>query len=183
VYHAPTIFFCQNNQWAISLPREKQTRSATLAEKANAYGFPGVVVDGTDLSAVYLAVTEARRRAAAGEGPTLIEAQVYRFGPHSTSDDPRRYRTDAELAHWKEADPIKRVKELLLAAGGWDEPRDTALWEEMRAKVGRALESAEKAPPVAPATLFEDVFAELTPRLEEERTEFEGLVRDGVVKP
>src|SRR5208282_1131740 len=179
----PTIFFCQNNQWAISLPREKQTHSATLAEKANAYGFPGVVVDGTDLPAVYGAVYEARRRAASGDGPTLIEAQVYRFGPHSTSDDPRRYRTDAELAHWKEADPIKRVKELLVHAGQLDEPRDVALWEEMRAQVSRALEVAEKAPPVAPGTLFDDVFAAQTPRLADERAEFDDLVRQGVIKP
>jgi pyruvate dehydrogenase E1 component alpha subunit len=183
VCRAPTIFFCQNNQWAISLPREKQTRSSTLAEKANAYGFPGVVVDGTDLLAVYRAVSDARRRAAAGEGPTLIEAQVYRFGPHSTSDDPRRYRADAELAHWKEADPIKRVKDLLIQAGQLDEARDAALWEEQRAQVSRALEAAEKVPPVAPGTLFDDVFASPTPRLVEERAEFEELVRVGVIKP
>jgi pyruvate dehydrogenase E1 component alpha subunit len=183
VYRAPTIFFCQNNQWAISLPRDKQTHSATLAEKAKAYGFPGVVVDGTDLPAVYRAVSEARRRAAAGDGPTPIEALISRFGPHSTSDDPRRYRTDTELAHWKEADPIKRVKELLIQAGQIDEARDTALWEEMRAQVSRALESAEKAPPIPSGTLFDDVFAAPTPRLAEERAEFEALVREGVIKP
>jgi pyruvate dehydrogenase E1 component alpha subunit len=183
VYRAPTIFFCQNNQWAISLPREKQTRSATLAEKADAYGFPGVVVDGTDLNAVYRAVSEARRRAAAGEGPTLIEAQVYRFGPHSTSDDPKRYRTDAELAHWKETDPIKRVKDMLVHSGALDEGRDATLWEEARAIVSRALESAEKAAPIAPATLFDDVFAAPTPRLIEERAEFDALLQEGVIKP
>jgi pyruvate dehydrogenase E1 component alpha subunit len=183
VYRAPTIFFCQNNQWAISLPREKQTHSATLAEKAAAYGFPGVVVDGTDIQAVYRAVTEARRRAIAGEGPTLIEAQVYRFGPHSTSDDPRRYRPDAEVAHWKETDPVKRVRELLIAAGRLDAARDTALVEEMRAQVGRALELAEKTSAVAPGTLFEDVFAAPTPQLAGERAEFEQLIHDGVIKP
>ncbi|MCI4365655.1 MAG: thiamine pyrophosphate-dependent dehydrogenase E1 component subunit alpha [Thermoplasmata archaeon] len=183
VYRAPTIFFCQNNQWAISLPREKQTHSATLAEKANAYGFPGVVVDGTDLFAVHRAVSDARRRAASGQGPTLIEAQVYRFGPHSTSDDPRRYRADTEVAHWKEMDPIKRAKELLIGAGVLDEARDTALWEEARAQVSRALESAEKTSPVEPGTLFDDVFAEPTPRLVEERAEFDRLLAEGVIKP
>jgi pyruvate dehydrogenase E1 component alpha subunit len=183
VYRAPTIFFCQNNQWAISLPRSRQTRSETLAEKAAAYGFPGVVVDGTDLPAVYAAVAEARRRAVAGEGPTLIEAQVYRFGPHSTSDDPRRYRSDSELAHWKETDPLKRVKELLVTAGLLDDAKDTAVWEEARRLVTTALEAAEKTAPLEPASFLEDVFAAPTPRLVEERAEFEGLLRDGVVRP
>ncbi len=110
VFQTPTVFFCQNNQWAISLPRERQTKSETIAQKADAYGFPGVVVDGMDLPAVYRAVREARERALAGQGPTLIEAQVYRLGPHSTSDDPRRYRTDAEFAEWKSKDPLARMK-------------------------------------------------------------------------
>ncbi len=183
VYRAPTIFFCQNNQWAISLPREKQTRSATLAEKAHAYGFDGVVVDGTDLEAVYGAVATARARALAGQGPTLIEAQVYRFGPHSTSDDPHRYRTDAEVAHWKETDPVQRLKQRLSAAGQLDEPRDQMLWEAARGEVSRALEAAERRPPVEPASFFDDVFARPTPRLEAERAEFDALVQQGVVKP
>jgi TPP-dependent pyruvate/acetoin dehydrogenase alpha subunit len=183
VYRAPTIFFCENNQWAISLPREKQTRSATLAEKAHAYGFPGVVVDGTDIQAVYRAVSEARARAAAGDGPTLLEAQVYRFGPHSTSDDPHRYRSDTEVAHWKETDPIKRVKDLLVQAGLLDEARDAALVEEAKAQVGRALLAAEKLGPVAPGTLFDDVFATPTPRLAEERAEYENFAREGVIQP
>jgi len=183
VYRAPTIFFCENNQWAISLPREKQTRSSTLAEKANAYGFPGVVVDGTDLLGVHRAVADARTRAAAGEGPTLIEAQVYRFGPHSTSDDPHRYRSDADVAHWKETDPIKRVRKLLGESGQLDDARDTALVEEARAQVARAVAAAEKMAPVGHGTLFEDVFASPTPQLENERAEFEALVRDGVIKP
>lgn len=183
VFRAPTIFFCENNQWAISLPRDKQTLSKTLAEKATAYGFPGVVVDGTDIHAVYRAVSEARRRAVQGEGPTLIEAQVYRFGPHSTSDDPHRYRSDAEVAHWKETDPVKRVRGLLVQDGLLNDTRDAALVEEARAQVGRALTAAEKTAPVAPGTLFDDVFASPTPRLTEERLEFESLVREGVIKP
>jgi len=183
VYRAPTLFFCQNNHWAISLPREKQTRSITLAEKAQAYGFPGVVVDGTDIDAVHSAVAEARRRALHGEGPTLIEAQVYRFGPHSTSDDPRRYRSDAELAHWKESDPIKRVKERLINEGVLDETRDKMMWEAARAEVSKAVEEAEATPPVGAGTFLDDVFAAPTPRLAEERAEFEALLRDGAVKP
>jgi pyruvate dehydrogenase E1 component alpha subunit len=179
----PTIFFCQNNQWAISLPRERQTRSSTLAQKAEAYGFPGVVVDGTDVRAVYRAVAAARRRAIAGEGPTLIEAQVYRLGPHSTSDDPKRYRTDAELATWKAKDPIARLKHELLATNRLTEADDAKLWEEVKGEVAHALAEAEATPPVDPLTLFDDVLAVRPPTLEEERSEFQSLLAHGVLKP
>ncbi|MCI4363465.1 MAG: thiamine pyrophosphate-dependent enzyme [Thermoplasmata archaeon] len=171
VFQAPTIFFCQNNQWAISLPREKQTRSATLAEKALAYGFPGVVVDGMDFRAVYRAVAEARARAISGGGPTLIEAQVYRLGPHSTSDDPRRYRSDAELAEWKEKDPVARLKHELRASEALTEENDQAIWDAAKQEVARAVEAAEKLPPVDPLTLFDDVYATRTPALERQRGE------------
>ncbi|HKV89770.1 MAG TPA: thiamine pyrophosphate-dependent enzyme [Thermoplasmata archaeon] len=183
VYRAPTIFFCQNNQWAISLPRDRQTRSETLAAKASAYGFPGVVVDGTDAQAVYRAVREARARALAGEGPTLIEAQVYRLGPHSTSDDPRRYRTDAELAEWKAKDPIARMKHELLSSGSFSEADDAALWEATRSEVATALAQAEETPPVDPMTLFDDVFADRPEGLEEERAEFAELLKAGILRP
>ena len=179
VFQTPTIFFCQNNQWAISLPRERQTRSVTLAAKADAYGFPGVVVDGTDVRAVYQAVAEARRRAVDGKGPTLIEAQVYRLGPHSTSDDPRRYRSDAELEAWKAKDPVARVKAELLASGRLTEPADAALWEAARSALSTALTAAEAKPPVAPDTLFDDVFAVRTPRLDEEAAELAPFATGG----
>ncbi len=171
VFRTPTIFFCQNNQWAISLPREKQTRSKTLAEKAEAYGFSGVVVDGTDLAAVHRAVRDARARAVAGDGPTLIEAQVYRLGPHSTSDDPKRYRSDAEVAQWKERDPLVRLRGELLAAKLLDEAADQKIWEEARAEVVSVFAQAEQEPPLAPDSIFDDVFASPTPRLDEERRE------------
>ena len=173
VFRAPTIFFCQNNQWAISLPRERQTRSPTLAEKAAAYGFPGVVVDGNDVRAVYRVVREARERAVSGGGPTLIEAQVYRFGPHSTSDDPKRYRSDQQVSEARSRDPLALLKQVLLEEGLWDEARDAKLWEELRAEVARAFEAAEGAPPLERTSFFDDVFASPTPRLEAERAEFE----------
>lgn len=182
VWQTPTIFFCQNNQWAISLPRERQTRSATLAEKANAYGIPGIRIDGNDLNGVYTAVREARGRAIAGGGPTMIEAEVYRFGPHSTSDDPKRYRPEAELSAAKERDPIGRLKEELVAARTWSEESDRALWEEVRGLVASTFEAAEKGPPLDPRSVFDDVFSHLTPRLEEERAEYDALVREGVLK-
>jgi pyruvate dehydrogenase E1 component alpha subunit len=183
VFRTPTIFFCQNNQWAISLPREQQTHSETLAEKAGAYGFPGVVVDGTDAQAVYAAVAQARRRARAGEGPTLIEAQVYRLGPHSTSDDPKRYRSDAELQLWKSKDPLARMKHDLMTAHGWTEEADARVWEEARQQLGDAIKIAEATPPVEPLTLFDDVFQTSPSSLMAQRAEFAQLLKEGVLKP
>jgi len=183
VYHCPTIFFCQNNQWAISLPRERQTKSATLAEKAAAYGLPGVQIDGNDVHAVYSAVREARDRAVSGGGATLIEAEVYRFGPHSTSDDPKRYRSDSQLSAAKERDPIGRLKGELIAAKRWTEDEDARLWEDVRRTVTETFEAAEKAKPLDPRTVFEDVFAQMSPRLAEERAEFDLEVREGMFKP
>ncbi|MCI4358282.1 MAG: thiamine pyrophosphate-dependent enzyme [Thermoplasmata archaeon] len=183
VFQAPTIFFCQNNQWAISMPRERQTRSKTLAMKASAYGIEGVVVDGEDVHAVYRAVRDARRKAIAGGGPTLIEAQVYRLGPHSTSDDPKRYRTDAELAEWKARDSVGRVRQELLTSGGLTEESEAKLLESLRAEIAMALKEAEGTAPIDPSTLFDDVFERPTPRLDEERAEFSKFLTEGVLKP
>ncbi len=169
VFRAPTIFLCQNNEWAISLPRERQTRSATLAMKAEAYGFPGVVVDGNDLRAVHAAVRAARARALAGEGPTLIEAQVYRFGPHSTSDDPHRYRSDAQVEEARRRDPLLRLKMELVGAGLLNDEAEAKFAEEARAEIAAAIGQAEAAAPVEPLSLFDDVFARPSRRLEEER--------------
>jgi pyruvate dehydrogenase E1 component alpha subunit len=182
VFQASTIFFCQNNQWAISLPRSHQTRSATLAEKANAYGFPGVAVDGMDIHSVYRAVSEARRRAVEGRGPTLIEAQVYRLGPHSTSDDPKRYQSDAELAEWKAKDPIVRLKQELLSRDLLSDEQDRALWESIRADVTGVVAEAEATPPTEPLSLFDDVYASRTSLLESERSELERLLTEGTIK-
>ncbi len=154
------------------MPRERQTRSATLAEKSSAYGFPGVVLDGNDLAAVFRAVSEARARAVRGEGPTLIEAQVYRLGPHSTSDDPHRYRSDAEVAAARERDPIQRLARGLTEAGLLDAAAEKAIWETARAEVVRAFEAAESASPVDPLSLFDDVFETRTPQLEAQRSGF-----------
>ena len=181
VYRAPVIFFCQNNQWAISMPRSHQTMSATLAEKAEAYGFGGVVVDGTDLGQVYRAVATARARALAGDGPTLIEAQVYRFGPHSTSDDPKRYRSDAEVAEWRRRDPLLRTKEEIMKTPGWTEAQDTALWTEARSRIAEAWKAAEGTPPLPPTSFLDDVFSERTPQLEHQRRELLGLLERKVV--
>src|SRR2546421_277321 len=108
VWHVPVVFVCQNNQWAISVPLKKQTNSRTIAQKAIAYGFPGIQVDGNDVLAVYAASREAVDRAQAGEGPTLIECVTYRLGVHTTADDPTKYRSEAEAREWERKDPLTR---------------------------------------------------------------------------
>ena len=183
VYRTPTVFFCQNNEWAISLPRSRQTAAKTLAEKGIAYGIPGIVVDGTDVHQVFRAVREARARAIAGEGPTIIEAQVYRLGPHSTSDDPHRYRSDAELAEWKQRDPVGRLKHEMIDAGRWSEEQDAALVEAVRAEVAAAVNRSEAMGPVDPLSFLDDVFVARTPALEEQRHQLEEMLRMGLVKP
>src|SRR3989441_47532 len=108
VWHVPVVFVCQNNQWAISVPLKKQTHSKTIAQKALAYGLPGIQVDGNDVLAVYTAAREAVERARAGEGPTLIECVTYRLGVHTTADDPTKYRTQEEVRAWEEKEPRTR---------------------------------------------------------------------------
>ena len=183
VFQSPTVFICQNNQYAISLPRERQTRSATLAEKADAYGLPGVLVDGTDLPAVYRAVRDARERAIGGGGPTLIEAQVYRLGPHSTSDDPKRYRSDDELKEWKAKDPLARMKHDLLERNALTQEQDHELWETAKKEVASALSQTESLPPVDPLSMFDDVLAKRPTGLQEERDELSRFLREGALKP
>src|SRR3989442_11529265 len=113
VWHVPVVFVCQNNQWAISVPLKKQTHSRTIAQKALAYGLPGIQVDGNDVLAVYAAARAAVDRARAGDGPTLIECVTYRLGVHTTADDPTKYRTDEEGAMWEQKDPLTRFRAYL----------------------------------------------------------------------
>ena len=121
VFATPTVFFCQNNGYAISYPTSEQTKSETIAVKADAYGMPGIRVDGNDVVAVLVAVREAASRARSGEGPSLIEAVTYRQGPHTTADDPTRYRDSEESADWEKQDPLERVRILLERQGSWTE--------------------------------------------------------------
>ncbi len=169
VYKTPTVFFCGNNQYAISLPASRQTASESIAGKADAYGFGGVRVDGNDVLAVCKVTRDAAARARAGGGPTLIEAVTYRMGPHSTSDDPARYRPEAEVAEWAKRDPIRRFAAHLRKAGVLDEPSEEAYAEEAREEVARAVKECERAPPVPPESLVEDVYAEMPWHLVEQR--------------
>ena len=178
VFHAPVIFFCRNNQWAISLPTERQTASGTIAVKARAYGIRGVRVDGNDILAVYRVTKEAAERARAGEGATLIEAVTYRLGAHSSSDDPRRYRPEEEVETWRRRDPLLRFREYLIRRGLWDEDRDQALQEETREKIQAAVREAEAQGPPPLDTLFEDVYHELPWHLEEQRNALRAYLKE-----
>jgi pyruvate dehydrogenase E1 component alpha subunit len=161
VFKAGCVFVCQNNGWAISLPRAEQTAAETIADKAVGYGMPGVLVDGNDVFAVLAATTAAVVRARAGDGPTLIEAVTYRMGPHSTTDDPKRYRTDDELAEWRERDPLERLRRYLEAEGNWTPDWQAELEREGSAKVEQAVELAEQIQPFTPGETFDAMFAEL----------------------
>jgi pyruvate dehydrogenase E1 component alpha subunit len=169
VWKAPCVFVCENNHWAISVPVEKQTASESFAVKAVAYGMPGVRVDGNDVLAVYQAAREARDRAVAGDGPTMIETVTFRIGPHSSSDDPKRYQAPELLDAWKKKDPIARFKAFLEKKKVWTEAWEKALTEELTAEIGAAVDAAEQTPPPAVETMFDDVFATLPPHLVEQR--------------
>lgn len=171
VYQLPVVFICQNNQWAISTPCERQTASATLAVKALAYGMPGIRVDGNDVMAVHRATREAVARARSGGGPTLIETLTYRIGAHSSSDDPARYRDEATTAAWRRKDPIERLRRWLLLQGHLDEAGERALRDEVEQEIRQAIEAEERAPAPARHTLIEQVMAGDAPWLEEELAE------------
>ena len=168
VFRAPTIFFCKNNQWAISVPVSRQTASKTLAEKARAYGMDGVRVDGNDLLSVYAATRAAADKARAGGGPTLIEAVTYRMGPHSSSDDPTRYRPKEEVEAWARRDPLDRMRKYLELKGLWSKDRDDALRAELDDLVQNTVKEVERNPPPPIETLFTDVYAQPSPQIKEQ---------------
>ncbi|MGA4840736.1 pyruvate dehydrogenase (acetyl-transferring) E1 component subunit alpha [Streptomyces sp. G45] len=171
VYNAPVVFFCQNNQWAISEPTEKQSR-VPLYQRAQGYGFPGVRVDGNDVLAS-LAVTKwALERARAGEGPSLVEAFTYRMGAHTTSDDPTRYRREEEREAWKAKDPIARLKAHLEAEGHADEGFFAELDAEAEALGKRVREVVRQMPDPEPMSIFENIYADGHALVDEERAQF-----------
>ncbi len=161
VRKVPVVFVCRNNGWAISVPRERQTAAVTIAEKALAYGMKGERVDGNDLLAVYEATRLARARAAAGEGPTLIECVTYRMEGHSTSDDPRVYRPAELVDPWRKKDPILRLKGHLVWRGLLSESEDAAIRDAVAAEIQAALREAEALPSKPPLeSLFDGVYAQ-----------------------
>jgi pyruvate dehydrogenase E1 component alpha subunit len=167
-YRVPTVFVCNNNQWAISLPVAKQTASETIAQKAAAYGFEGVRVDGNDGLAVYRAARDAVRKARAGGGPTLVECLTYRLGPHSSSDDPSRYREEKEVEAWRRRDPLTVYRRYLAHLEVWTEEFEADLERTIGEEITEAVRLAEVNPPPPIETLFQDVYFEMPPHLEEE---------------
>ena len=159
IHRLPIIFFCQNNQYAISVPQTRQMAIEHVADRAAGYGMPGVVVDGTDVLAVYRVVQAAAERARRGEGPTLVEAKCFRFQPHSGDDDDRYYRSPEEIARARSHDPIARFRQLLEERGLLDEARNTEIITRLRAAIDDATDYAEAAADVDPATLTRHVFA------------------------
>jgi pyruvate dehydrogenase E1 component alpha subunit len=172
VFDTPNIFFCNNNQWAISIPREQQTASATIAQKADAYGFEGVQVDGMDPLATYVVTAAAREKALGAADdrprPTLIEAVQYRYGAHTTADDPSVYRDDDEVEQWRERDPIDRFEAYLREKAVIDDDWIDTIETEIEDTLATLVDKAE-AVDGDPSEMFEYVYAEPTQRLEEQR--------------
>jgi pyruvate dehydrogenase E1 component alpha subunit len=166
VFQARSVFVIQNNQWAISVPLHQQTASETLAQKAHAYGIPGVQIDGNDIFAVFRAASEALERARNGDGPTLIEAVTYRLGDHTTADDASRYREDEEVAEWEGRDPILRLKTYMESRDWWDAKLDEAVHEESQRWVDEQVAAAEAMPPQDPRDIFTHMYGDLPPHLE-----------------
>jgi pyruvate dehydrogenase E1 component alpha subunit len=169
VFGTGTVFICQNNGYAISMPVSGQTASETIAQKAVGYGMEGVLVDGNDVFAVLAATEEAVRRARTGQGPTLIEALTYRVGPHTTSDDPARYRTGDEEAAWRDLDPIERVRRYLVAEEAWDEEWEAQTLATATGEIEAAVEWAESLPAEERPEVFDAMFERLTPDLTQQR--------------
>jgi pyruvate dehydrogenase E1 component alpha subunit/2-oxoisovalerate dehydrogenase E1 component alpha subunit len=171
VWKVPCVLVCQNNQWAISVPVGRQTASRTIAVKARAYGMPGRRVDGNDLLAVYAVAREALDHARVGGGPTFIEAVTYRMGPHSTSDDPSRYRPQSQVDAWARRDPLDRLRKHLSGLGVVTDQSDAQMDREISEDIARAIHEVEALPPVDPASLFEDVYANPPSHLIDQRQE------------
>ncbi len=172
VFQTPTVFICQNNQFAISLPRRQQTAAATIAQRASSYGFPGLLVDGNDLLAVAAAMQEALTDAREGRGPRLIEMLTYRFGPHTTSDDPTKYRTDAELEAHKPLDPLLRLRAYLQSKKLWNDTDEARIMEKGLAEADEAIHQAEAMAPAPVTDIFAYTYRRQPPYLKRQQEDF-----------
>jgi len=173
VFSAPAVFVCQNNHWAISVPRSRQTRSRTLAQKAVAYDMPGIQVDGNDILAVYAAAKEAVERARKGDGPTLIECVTYRMSVHTTADDPKRYRKEEEVESWEKRDPLTRFQKYLKEKELLSEEKIEGLESEIKDEIKKAVERFNKKAESYKdsLTMFDHLLAELPDYVQEQKEE------------
>jgi pyruvate dehydrogenase E1 component alpha subunit len=182
VWQTPVVFICQNNGWAISLPRAGQTRTKTLAQKALAFGLPGMQVDGNDVLAVYSAAQEAVERARSGNGPTLIECVTYRLSVHTTADDPSKYRSDEEVAAWERREPLPRFQQYLRGKGLLSDAALEALEDEIEAELREAVQRAEQRREQLAGqalSLFDHLYADMPAYLQEQRQELEKVLAAG----
>jgi pyruvate dehydrogenase E1 component alpha subunit len=179
VFRAPVVFFCINNQYAISTPVIKQTAAPTIAQKAVAFGFPGIRVDGNDVLAMYAASREALEKARSGGGPTLIEAFTYRMSDHTTSDDASRYRTKDEVGRWAEKDPIARFRAYLKGKGLWNEDFEKGVNQDAEAMVNTAVEEAESTAPLPPEDYFIHTYKDMPPQLKDELEDLGEFLKEG----
>ncbi|MBE0700957.1 MAG: pyruvate dehydrogenase (acetyl-transferring) E1 component subunit alpha [Acholeplasmataceae bacterium] len=178
-YDAPLVVVIQNNQYAISTPRKKATKAETLAQKAVAFGIPGIQVDGNDVLAMYVATKYAFDYARSGKGPVLIEAVTYRLGPHTTSDDPTIYRKDSEVKEWEAKEPMIRFKKYLIDKGYWSEAEDKKLEEENNAFVGETFKKVEAEGSTTLEDVFKYTYAEMTPQLKEQYETHKKFLAEG----
>ncbi|MBI2579434.1 MAG: pyruvate dehydrogenase (acetyl-transferring) E1 component subunit alpha [Candidatus Aenigmarchaeota archaeon] len=174
VFKAPVVFVCQNNQWAISMPSRRQTASGTIAQKAVAFGFDGIQVDGNDIFAVYKATKEALEKARAGDGPALVECLTYRMGDHTTADDAKKYRSEKEIEEWKKKDPIDRLRRHMLKKKIWSDADEKRLQKNAADRVQAAIKAFEEMPEPKREDMFRYVYEKPTQALQEQMKEYEG---------
>jgi len=172
IFRLPVVFICQNNQWAISVPRQKQTASKTLAQKSFAYGFEGIQVDGNDIFAVYKAVKETLEKARQGNGPTFIECYTYRMGDHTTADDAARYRAKEDIEQWKPKDPVLRLKLFMEKKGLWTEGYQKEVEEKAKTMVNEAVKIEEAINPPEIEDMFKYTYKRLTQRQIKQMSEY-----------
>ena len=171
VFQAPVVLVVQNNGWAISVPRSRQSAAPTLAARGIGFGVPSILVDGNDILAVYAVMQRAIERARSGQGPTLVEALTYRIGSHTTADDATRYRDAAEVEAWRAKDPLARFRLFLLQRNLLEEEHDRQLIAAVEAEINAAVAEAEAMPAPAPDDFFDYMAADLSPRLQEQRAD------------
>jgi len=178
VFGAQTVFLIQNNQWAISVRFKDQTAVSNVAQKAHAYGIPGIQVDGNDVFAVYMEIDKALKRARSGEGASLVEAFTYRLGDHTTADDAKKYRSEEEVQEWEAKSPITRLDRFMRSRDMWDDKQEEELIAEVDAYINEELAIRESMEPQDPLDMFRYMYKEIPPHLDEQMHELAAEVEN-----